>query len=51
MHIGMIGGLGLAATEFYYRNFVQSYKTAKRTLELTIVHAEAFDLYRQYRDK
>lgn len=44
MHIGMIGGIGPAATEFYYHNLVKSYKSANELLELTIVHAEAGDL-------
>lgn len=44
MHIGMIGGIGPAATEFYYRKLVQLCKIAGRRLELTIVHAEAADL-------
>ena len=44
MHIGMIGGIGPAATEFYYRNLVKAYKAANKKLELTIVHAEASDV-------
>jgi len=44
MHIGMIGGIGPAATEFYYRNLVKSYKSANELLELTIVHAEASEV-------
>ncbi|MGK0474112.1 MAG: aspartate racemase [Candidatus Azotimanducaceae bacterium] len=44
MHIGMIGGIGPAATEFYYRNLVKAYKAANKKLELTIAHAEASDV-------
>lgn len=44
MHIGMIGGIGPAATEFYYHNLVKLYKSANKRLELTIVHADASDL-------
>jgi aspartate racemase len=44
MHIGMIGGIGPAATEFYYRNLVKAYKAADKQLELTIVHAEVSDV-------
>jgi len=44
MHIGMIGGIGPAATEFYYRNLVKTYSSANELLELTIVHAEAAQL-------
>ncbi|MBV1871361.1 MAG: aspartate/glutamate racemase family protein [Gammaproteobacteria bacterium] len=44
MHVGMIGGIGPAATEFYYRNLIKAYKAANKKLELTIVHAEASDV-------
>lgn len=44
MHIGMIGGIGPAATEFYYRNLVRAYTSANEVMELTIVHAEAGEL-------
>lgn len=40
MHIGLIGGIGPAATEFYYRALVKLYAEAGRKLELTIVHAD-----------
>ena len=46
MHIGLIGGIGPAATEFYYRNLVRAHDAAGRALELTIVHADARDLIR-----
>ena len=44
MHIGMIGGIGPAATEFYYRNLVATYKAFSTLLELTIVHADVNQL-------
>ncbi|HEY1857015.1 aspartate/glutamate racemase family protein [Acidocella sp.] len=44
MHIGLIGGIGPAATEFYYRALVKLYKQAERQLELTIVNADAREL-------
>lgn len=44
MHIGMIGGIGPAATEFYYRNLVELYKSSGSLLDLTIVHAETREL-------
>lgn len=44
MHIGMIGGIGPAATEFYYRNLVKAYASANKSMDLTIVHAEATEL-------
>jgi aspartate racemase len=40
MHIGMIGGIGPAATEFYYRNLVAVYHAGPSQLDLTIVHAD-----------
>lgn len=46
MHIGLIGGIGPAATEFYYRGLVRRHADAGRELELTIVHAQIADLVR-----
>jgi len=39
MHIGLIGGIGPAATEFYYRGLVRARSSSARPLELTIAHA------------
>jgi aspartate racemase len=50
MHIGLIGGIGPAATEFYYRNLVRAYVAEGRALELTIVHADMRDLVRNFSD-
>ena len=44
MHIGLIGGIGPAATEFYYRALVKLYARAERRLELTIANADAREL-------
>ncbi len=44
MHIGLIGGIGPGATEFYYRGLVEAHAAAERPLELTIVQAEARDM-------
>lgn len=41
MHIGLIGGIGPAATDFYYRRIISRFAEAKTPLELTIVHADA----------
>lgn len=38
MHIGLIGGIGPAATGFYYRGLVR--RQAETPLELTIAHAD-----------
>ena len=40
MHIGLIGGIGPAATTFYYRQLVRTHAEAGRRLELTLVHAD-----------
>ena len=44
MHIGLIGGIGPAATEFYYRALVKIYSQANQRLELTITNADAREL-------
>jgi aspartate racemase len=44
MHIGLIGGIGPAATEFYYRGLVARHRAFEMPLELTIVHADLRDL-------
>ena len=46
MHIGLIGGIGPAATEFYYRGLVNAFADAGKRLELTIVNASTEDLLR-----
>ncbi len=40
MHIGLIGGIGPAATVAYYTGLVQAFKAAGRPLHLTISHAD-----------
>jgi len=44
MHLGLIGGIGPAATEFYYRGLVRAYASLGQTLDLTIVNAESATL-------
>ena len=46
MHIGLIGGIGPAATEHYYRLLVRAHVEAGRPLDLTIANAEVGDLAR-----
>jgi aspartate racemase len=41
MHIGLIGGIGPAATDLYYRSLTEACKAAGTPLELTIAHADA----------
>lgn len=40
MHIGLIGGIGPAATDFYYRRLISTFAAREAALELTIVHAD-----------
>ena len=40
MHIGLIGGIGLGATEFYHRRLVAGFAARKAPLHLTIAHAD-----------
>lgn len=40
MHIGLIGGIGPAATDFYYRGLVDRHYAANTILECTIEHAD-----------
>jgi aspartate racemase len=40
MHIGLIGGIGPAATDFYYRRLISAFANSSTPLELTIVHAD-----------
>ena len=40
MHIGLVGGIGPAATDFYYRRLISTFARKKAALELTIVHAD-----------
>jgi aspartate racemase len=41
MHLGLIGGIGPAATEFYYRGLVARHAGQAEAMQLTIVHADA----------
>lgn len=40
MQIGLIGGIGPAATDFYYRRLISIFAAEKTPLELTIAHAD-----------
>lgn len=46
MHIGLIGGIGPAATDFYYRSLIERHVASGTTLDLTIVHADATQMTR-----
>jgi aspartate racemase len=51
MHIGLIGGIGPAATEFYYRGLTDRHAKSGTRLELTIVNAEVRDLSQHLANK
>ena len=40
MHIGLIGGIGPAATDYYYRRLIAAFASRMTPLELTIAHAD-----------
>lgn len=46
MHIGLIVGIGPAATDFYYRSLIRRMSDLDITLELTMVHADTSTLVR-----
>lgn len=50
MHLGLIGGIGPAATVFYYRRLAQLHAAAQQPMELTIVHAQVSELLRNMTD-
>jgi aspartate racemase len=51
MHIGLIGGIGPAATEFYYRGLIERHALSNAALELTIVHADVREMSRNLANK
>src|SRR5262245_26898589 len=51
MHLGLIGGIGPAATEYYYRGLVDRHARAQTALDLTIVHADLRELARNMADR
>ena len=46
MHIGLIGGIGVAATVVYYQRLTAEMARRNEKLDLTIVHADVHDLIR-----
>jgi aspartate racemase len=46
MHIGLIGGIGPAATDFYYRGLIDRHRAANIPLEVTICHADVGEMGR-----
>lgn len=50
-HIGLIGGIGPAATEFYYRGLVDRHARAGTVLDLTIAHADLREMAQNLTDR
>jgi aspartate racemase len=46
MHIGLIGGIGPAATDFYYRGLIDRHVAAGIPLDCTIAHADVREMSR-----
>jgi aspartate racemase len=44
MQVGLIGGIGPAATEFYYRGLIDRHTQAGTVLDVTIAHADAREM-------
>ncbi len=51
MHIGLIAGIGPAATDFYYRGLIERHAAAGVPLELTMAHADVREMARNLSDK
>ena len=50
MHIGLIGGIGPAATDFYYRGLIDRHRAAGIPLDCTIAHADVGTMGRNLAD-
>ncbi|WP_395713795.1 aspartate/glutamate racemase family protein [Reyranella sp.] len=51
MHIGLIGGIGPAATDFYYRGLIDRHVASGIPLEVTICHADVREMSRNLNDR
>jgi aspartate racemase len=51
MHIGLIGGIGPAATDFYYRGLIERHAASGIPLDLTIAHADVREMSRNLANK
>jgi aspartate racemase len=50
MHIGLIAGIGPAATDFYYRGLIERHVAAGVPLDLTMAHADVREMARNLTD-
>ena len=46
MHVGLISGIGPAATDFYYRGLIERHVAAGIPLELTMAHSDVREMSR-----
>lgn len=46
MHIGLVGGIGPAATDYYYQRIIRAARVRGAQLDLTMVHADSPTLLR-----
>ena len=37
MQIGLIGGIGPAATDFYYRSLIEKFASGEKNLDMTMI--------------
>lgn len=51
MHIGLIGGIGPAATDFYHRRLIERHAASGLPLDLTIAYADARVMTRNMADR
>jgi aspartate racemase len=51
MHVGLIGGIGPAATDFYYRGLIDRHVAAGLPLDCTIAHADVREMSRNLNAK
>jgi aspartate racemase len=51
VHIGLIGGIGPAATDFYHRGLIERHAASAVPLELTIAYADARQMSRNLANK
>ena len=51
MHVGLIAGIGPAATDFYYRGLIERHHAAGIPLELTMAHADVREMSRNLNDR
>ncbi|HTR83044.1 MAG TPA: aspartate/glutamate racemase family protein [Reyranella sp.] len=50
MHVGLIAGIGPAATDFYYRGLIERHAAAGTRLDVTMAHADVREMARNLAD-